>query len=132
MALGKFHRVSTPVWSDCAVTAGLFTKAVSPNSGRRDARKEIASLWKAWREEKKRRAAKDNGHGLNSAVIMAKLSGAVDADALISVDVGNNTYSYGRYFESTEQRTIMSGYLGSIGFGFPAAIGAYMAETERR
>ncbi|MEE8441559.1 MAG: thiamine pyrophosphate-binding protein [Spirochaetia bacterium] len=132
MALGKFHRVSTPVWGDCAVTASLFSEAVSPNTGRRDARKQIASLWRAWREEKQRRASRNNGHGLNSAVVFEKLSHRVDADALISVDVGNNTYSYGRYFESTRQRTIMSGYLGSIGFGFPAAIGAYMAETGRQ
>jgi len=92
----------------------------------------VASLWERWREEKKRRASKDNGLGINSAVVFEGLSHAVDANALISVDVGNNTYSYGRYFESTEQRTIMSGYLGSIGFGFPAAIGAYMAETGRQ
>jgi thiamine pyrophosphate-dependent acetolactate synthase large subunit-like protein len=50
---------------------------------------------------------------------------------LISVDVGNNTYSFGRYFESKDQRVILSGYLGSIGFSFPAAMGAYMAAAGR-
>ena len=47
------------------------------------------------------------------------------------VDVGNNTYSFGRYFEPTgEQRVLMSGYLGSIGFSFPAAMGAWAATQE--
>ncbi len=46
---------------------------------------------------------------------------------MIAVDVGNNTYSFGRYFECRGQRVLMSGYLGSIGFGFPAAMGAWAA-----
>ena len=51
-------------------------------------------------------------------------------NAIISLDVGNNTYSFGRYFECKKQRVILSGYLGSIGFSFPAAIGAYYAEPD--
>ncbi len=46
---------------------------------------------------------------------------------MIAVDVGNNTYSFGRYFEVRNQRLLMSGYLGSIGFAFPAAMGAWAA-----
>ena len=51
----------------------------------------------------------------------------VPDDAVIAVDVGNNAYSFGRYFECTRQSVLMSGYLGSIGFGFPAAMGAWAA-----
>jgi len=50
---------------------------------------------------------------------------------VIAVDVGNNTYSFGRYFECRGQRILMSGYLGSIGFGFPAAMGAWAATQAR-
>jgi len=46
------------------------------------------------------------------------------------VDVGNNTYSFGRYFECSHQAVLMSGYLGSIGFGLPAAMGAWAATQE--
>ena len=57
----------------------------------------------------------------------------VPEDAVIGVDVGNNTYSFGRYFESRgTQRVLMSGYLGSIGFGYPAAIGAWAATGGSR
>jgi pyruvate oxidase len=56
------------------------------------------------------------------------LSRLVPEDAVIPVDVGNNTYSFGRYFETRwGQTVVMSGYLGSIGFGFPAAMGAWAA-----
>ena len=43
------------------------------------------------------------------------------------MDVGNNTYSFGRYFECKNNAVLMSGYLGSIGFGYPAAMGAWAA-----
>ncbi len=46
------------------------------------------------------------------------------------MDVGNNTYSFGRYFECTRQAVLMSGYLGSIGFALPAALGAWAATQE--
>ena len=55
------------------------------------------------------------------------LNRAVPDDAVIAVDVGNHAYSFGRYFECTRQSILMSGYLGSIGFGFPAAMGAWAA-----
>lgn len=48
------------------------------------------------------------------------------------VDVGNNAYSFGRYFEPSNQTFLMSGYLGSIGFAFPAAIGAWAAVGHTR
>lgn len=54
-------------------------------------------------------------------------------DAVICVDVGNNSYSFGRFFEcSGQQDVLMSGYLGSIGFGFPAAMGAWAAVGNDR
>jgi thiamine pyrophosphate-dependent acetolactate synthase large subunit-like protein len=55
----------------------------------------------------------------------------VPHDAVLAVDVGNHAYSFGRYFECTEQSVLMSGYLGSIGFGFPAAMGAWAAAPDR-
>ena len=47
------------------------------------------------------------------------------------VDVGNNTYSFGRYFEVAGQTVLMSGYLGSIGFSLPAAMGCWAATRSQ-
>ena len=63
--------------------------------------------------------------------MFAALGDVVPEDAVIAVDVGNNTYSFGRYFETRGQRVLMSGYLGSIGFSFPAAIGAWAATQDQ-
>jgi len=59
------------------------------------------------------------------------LSRHLPADAVVTLDVGNHAYSLGRYLESAGQPVLMSGYLGSIGFGYPAALGAWAADPTR-
>ena len=123
MALGKFHAVDVPVWGEIGVTAGIFKKALAGKIASIDQRQEVASRWAIWREEKSRRERDDRGQGVNSASIFAAMTRLVPKDAIIAVDVGNNTYSFGRYFECEQQAVLMSGYLGSIGFSLPAAMG---------
>jgi len=130
MALGKFHAVEVPVWGEIGVTARLFKEKLAGKAATEDQRSEIAERWQIWRREKERRLADDQGKGVNSASIFAALTRTVPEDAILAVDVGNNTYSFGRYFECTRQAVLMSGYLGSIGYGLPAAFGAWAATRE--
>ena len=130
MMLGKFHSVAVPVWAEIGVAArALATELAEATTT--DQRAELATRWDVWRAEKKSRLADDRGDGLNSAAVFAALGDAVPPDAIIAVDVGNNTYSFGRYFECRGQRILMSGYLGSIGFAFPAALGAWAATQDQ-
>ena len=131
MALGKFHSVTVPVWAEIGVTAKLMVSKLSGASDKVDQRPELAGRWKIWREEKISRLSDDSGKGLNSSLVFAALTETVPGDAIIAVDVGNNTYSFGRYFESRGQRVLMSGYLGSIGFSFSAAMGAWAATQDQ-
>jgi thiamine pyrophosphate-dependent acetolactate synthase large subunit-like protein len=131
MQLGKFHPVTIPVWGEIGVTAKRLATELSGVSDTVDQRSELKERWAIWREEKKNRAADDRGKGVNSASIFAALTQCAPDDAVIAVDVGNNTYSFGRYFESKGQRIMMSGYLGSIGFAFCAAMGAWAATQDQ-
>jgi thiamine pyrophosphate-dependent acetolactate synthase large subunit-like protein len=90
----------------------------------------VAERWAIWRAEKQSRIADDQSSGLNSAGIFDALTRHAPDDAIIAVDVGNNTYSFGRYFEAKQHDVLMSGYLGSIGYGLPAAMGAWVATQE--
>jgi thiamine pyrophosphate-dependent acetolactate synthase large subunit-like protein len=108
-----------------------MTKQLSGAAHTTDQRPELAERWSIWREEKRSRVADDRGKGVNSAALFQALAESVPSDAVIAVDVGNNTYSFGRYFESEGQRVLMSGYLGSIGFAFPAAMGAWAATRDQ-
>jgi len=131
MALAKFHPVTVPVWGEIGTTCRILQAELPTKISTEDQRPHIGELWAEWRAEKNRRAEKDNGKGMNSAVLFNHLSGAVPENAVIAVDVGNNTYSFGRYFECRNQSVLMSGYLGSIGFGFTAAMGAWAACPDR-
>jgi len=129
MTLGRFHSVTVPVWGEIGVTAKLLAKRLGSTDAE-DQRGDVAERWRIWREEKKRRLAEGKGDGVHSAAIFAALAETAPDDAILTVDVGNNTYSFGRYFECTRQSVLMSGYLGSIGFGYPAAMGAWAATQE--
>jgi thiamine pyrophosphate-dependent acetolactate synthase large subunit-like protein/nitrite reductase/ring-hydroxylating ferredoxin subunit len=132
MSLGRFHGVDIPMLSDVGVAAEAIAAGIEARSSDFDPRAEVAERWKIWRQEKARRFHDDEGQGLSSARTFAILSECVPEDAVICVDVGNNAYSFGRYFEVKNQTVLMSGYLGSIGFAFPAAMGAWAAAGKDR
>ena len=130
MQLGKFHPVALPIWGELsAFCAALTPQLVSP-ADRADQVSELVARWRIWRAEKATRRSETRGRGVHSAALFQILSELCPEDAIIAVDVGNNTYSFGRYFEPRGQRVLMSGYLGSIGFGFPAAMGAWAATQD--
>ena len=131
LALGKGHEIAVPLLGDIGVTAQMLLESCPDDVVTEDQRPQVAERWAFWRAEKESRAADDRGRGLAGAALFAALSRHVPRDAVIAVDVGNNTYSFGRYFECTEQSVLMSGYLGSIGFAFPAAMGAWAAAPHR-
>ena len=132
LALGKFHPVTVPVWGEISVVVEQLQAELRGELPCEDQKAEIAARWAIWREEKQRREQDNRGNGINSATIFAAMTRQIPANAVISVDVGNNTYSFGRYFECQAQSVLMSGYLGSIGFGFPGAIGAWAAVGQER
>jgi pyruvate oxidase len=134
MQLGKFHPVKVPVWGEIGVTARLLSERLDGATlAATDQTQDVAARKAIWSAEKASRAGDDRGRGVNSASVFEAMSRLMPDDAVIAVDVGNNTYSFGRYFESRgTQRVLMSGYLGSIGFGYPAAIGAWAATEGKR
>ncbi|MDJ0922472.1 MAG: thiamine pyrophosphate-binding protein [Henriciella sp.] len=131
MRLAKRHPVTVPVMGDVAVTAERMAAGLAKGQAAINLRDEIAERWRLWRAEKATRVLEDNGNGVSAAALFEALTRQAPKDAILPVDVGNNTYSFGRYFEPTgQQRVLMSGYLGSIGFSFPAAMGAWAATQE--
>jgi pyruvate oxidase len=128
MALGRFHPIDVPLWGDIGRTVRLIAAGV-PRTSRPEQREAVAIRWRRWREEKLRRETLTDARGrLHPALVFRTLSELMPDDAVIAVDVGNNTYSFGHFFECRgRQDVLMSGYLGSIGFALPAAIGASVA-----
>ena len=130
MQLGRFHPVALPVWGEIAAFCGAIAPRLARPADAVDQRAELAQRWAMWRDEKRRRMTESRGQGIHAVAVFDALTRLCPADAIIAVDVGNNTYSFGRYFESQGQRVLMSGYLGSIGFSLPAAMGAWAATQD--
>jgi len=86
--------------------------------------------WRWWRSTKRSRRELDVDGRLTSAAVFHELWQQIPHDAIVALDVGNTTYSFGRYFEADGQRVVMSGWLGSIGYALPAAIGAAAAYPD--
>lgn len=133
LVLGKFHKVDAAVWGEISVTIDLFNKHISELSNKINIKDEVAIRWKIWRAEKNKRLLEDRGQGVSSIAVFDALNKTAPKNAVMCVDVGNNAYSFGRYYESKENNTfLMSGYLGSIGFALPASIGTWAAVGKTR
>ena len=133
LAIAKFHKIDVAVYGEISRTINLINNSsenIAANKVNQES--EIAERWDIWRNEKLKRLADDRGKGVSSIAVFEALTRLSPDNAVMCVDVGNNAYSFGRYFESKNHSFLMSGYLGSIGFALPASIGAWAAVGDSR
>jgi len=72
-----------------------------------------------------------NDTPLKPQQVIKELSEAITDDTIITTDVGQNQMWMAHYFNSRHPRKFLtSGGLGTMGFGFPAAMGAKVAMPE--
>ena len=133
LALSKFHKIDVPVYGEISRTMQLLIERGQEFTAEKlDQTAEIANRWDIWRTEKQKRLLEERGEGISSIAVFNALTLQAPENAVMCVDVGNNAYSFGRYFESKKHTFLMSGYLGSIGFALPASIGAWAAVANER
>ncbi|MCL1595646.1 MAG: thiamine pyrophosphate-dependent enzyme, partial [Actinomycetia bacterium] len=120
------HNVAVFALSDAGEAAASLVTACT-TADRPELRAWIESRWEWWRSRKLARRGVDSDGKLTGASVFHELAKQIPSDAIVALDVGNTTYSFGRYFEADGQRVVMSGWLGSIGYALPAAIGAATA-----
>lgn len=133
LALAKFHDIDCQLWGEISATVEMMSAAIQSHTEKPDQTQEIKSRWDIWLAEKNKRLQEDRGNGVSSIAVFDALNRLAPEHAVMCVDVGNNAYSFGRYYESKANNDfLMSGYLGSIGFAFPAAIGAWSAVGDSR
>ncbi|WP_298668551.1 thiamine pyrophosphate-binding protein [uncultured Methanofollis sp.] len=121
---------SVLLWGDCArVVPDILGRVRERRDDTR--REEVAhqkEAWKAQREEE----ADPEAVPVRPPYIMKVLSEILPDDAVISIDVGENGWWFGRnYMMKRGQAFVMSGYLATMGFGLPGAIAAKLAYPER-
>ncbi|ABS55961.1 acetolactate synthase, large subunit, biosynthetic type [Methanoregula boonei 6A8] len=124
--IGKNKRVDVPIVGD--------TKAVLTDIIAGLAKKNASEAWqkriKHWKQNHPLRYGKDNGC-LHPQFILQQMNELLKGDAVIVSEVGQNQMWTAQYFCFRHPRTwITSGGLGTMGYGFPAAIGAHFARPD--
>lgn len=132
MALAKFHKIDVPLWGEISTTVDLLKGALDDINHTTDQVPEIETRWRIWKAEKEKRMSEYRDKGVGAIHVFEAMNQHAPETAVMCVDVGNNAYSFGRYYESKQNNFLMSGYLGSIGFALPAAMGAWAAVGDKR
>lgn len=85
----------------------------------------------AWREAHPLQF-KQEGEQLKPQWVISQLSESTQGEAIVTTDVGQHQMWVAQYYQFVHPRSLLSsGGLGTMGFGFPAAIGAQLAYPER-
>jgi pyruvate oxidase len=93
---------------------------------------EISKLKQEWNQQLLR-GADASLKPIRPPYIMKVLNEKVAGDAIISLDVGENCWWFGRNFQMKKtQKMVMSGLLASMGFGLPGAMSAALAYPGRQ
>ena len=113
--------------------AGKALRQIQPSLAKK-LRKDKTSSWHARIKELKETIV-DANHacedGLRPVSVLKTLRKALPANAIVTTEVGQNQMWAALHFPALIPRTfITSGGLGTMGFGFPAALGAKVARPE--
>jgi len=93
---------------------------------------EISQLKQEWIKQLQQEA-NPSLKPIRPQYIMKVLNEKIAGDAVISLDVGENCWWFGRNFQMKKtQKMVMSGYLASMGFGLPGALAAALAYPDRQ
>lgn len=130
MNLAKEFPIEIPILGECRVVLKRLLEKVKERENQRlleDVKKE-KEKWHAQLEKE----ADAEAAPLRVPFIMKVLRETMDPMAIITVDVGDNSFWFGRNFVMKQQRLLMSGYLATMGFGLPAAIAAQLAFPDKQ
>jgi len=96
---------------------------------------EIREKWldhvRQWSEERPLTYDKDSQQ-IKPQYVIERLSELAPDDAIIATEVGQNQMWTAQFYRFNKPRTLLSsGGLGTMGYGFPAAMGAQFANPDR-
>ena len=124
-SIGKNIQVAVPVVGDARQILSQLTPLVE--------KRERSEWWdqiNTWRKDHK--LSYKNDGTLKPQYIIQQIREITDGDAVICTEVGQNQMWAAQWFTFKRPRQfISSGGLGTMGYGFPAAIGAQYAKPDQ-
>ncbi|MCF8038550.1 MAG: biosynthetic-type acetolactate synthase large subunit [Desulfohalobiaceae bacterium] len=133
-SIRKNVSVDVPIVSDCKRALEAINEEFAPILSQEDLPRKFAS-WRdkirAW-EESHPLSYEDNGEVIKPQMVVEKLYEITKGEAIIATEVGQNQMWATQHFKYHKPRTLLtSGGLGTMGYGFPAAIGAQVAFPDK-
>lgn len=126
--IGKNVDVDVPIVGDAKTILGDLIKIIDPEP---EQKQEWLNYVKDFKNSCIPRLS-FNEVPLKPQQVIKELSEAVTDDTIVTTDVGQNQMWMAHYFDVNNPRKfISSGGLGTMGFGFPAAIGAKIAKPNK-
>jgi len=127
--LGKNRVVDFSIAGDANQTLKQLLKSLGGKISKRQKSDWIKSIELAREQLKVNHRINENG--LSPRPILKSLRRLLPRNAIVTTEVGQNQMWAGLFFESYLPKTfISSGGLGTMGFGFPASLGAKVAKPE--
>ncbi len=127
--ISKNVRVDIPVVGNAKSILKLLVEFVKENLQGNVNTKEWNKKWGKWKKQYVLHYVPDNK--LKPQYIIEQISDMYP-DSIIVTEVGQNQMWAAQYFKFTKPRTfISSGGLGTMGYGFPAAMGAKMGQPDK-
>jgi acetolactate synthase-1/2/3 large subunit len=128
--INKNIEVDVPIVADAKISMKMLYSAVS-----KKLQKGEGKAWTKHTKEVKEQLSsllKDLPRDLLPKALLSELRKLLPESAIVTTEVGQNQMWSALYFQALKPRTfISSGGLGTMGFGFPAAIGAKVACPDR-
>ena len=131
MMIAKNYPVEVGLWGNSAELIPKLTEAVKkkPNT---EYLAEVTRLKGEWVSQLVREADASRTP-IRPQYIIKVLNDRISSDAVISLDVGENSWWFGRNFWMKQtQKMVMSGYLASMGAGLPGAMAAQIAYPDKQ
>jgi pyruvate oxidase len=131
MVIGKQYPVEVGLYGNSAEILPQLLDIVQENK-KDEYLEEIRELKMEWLDL----LAEEADGGLTPVrpqYIIKVLNEKIDGDAVIALDTGENGWWFGRNFWMKKtQKMIMSGYLGTMAFGLPAALAAQLIYPDKQ
>ena len=128
--IGKNVEVDISIVGDAKISMKLLYTALV-----KKLHKNEGSVWTKRAKEAKEQLSpllKDRPKDLVPKALLTELRKLLPENTIVTTEVGQNQMWSALYFQALKPRTfISSGGLGTMGFGFPAAIGAKVACPDR-
>ncbi|WP_456324555.1 biosynthetic-type acetolactate synthase large subunit [Desulfonauticus submarinus] len=131
-SIRKNVQVDVPIVADCKLALeSLFNELVDKDENWEEKHAVWLEMVKEWKIKYPLRY-EQGGKAIKPQFVVEKLYELTKGNAIITTEVGQNQMWAAQFYYYKHPRTfISSGGLGTMGYGFPAAIGAQMANPDK-